>query len=111
MPCVVRRGNDALMDLDFTAPVHATSLRPTVFASVLGATIQYPLPDHLQEACNHVYPNLCPLAAGTTTTYSFVFSVNSSYPPITVGVQVNLLNQNDEVVACFEVDIAVRLLG
>ncbi|KAG4074456.1 hypothetical protein HA402_015745 [Bradysia odoriphaga] len=108
MPCTVRRGTEAIMDLEFTTPVSSNTLRPVVFASVLGATIEYPLPDHLQNACNHIRPNGCPLAAGTTTSYNFVFAVNPLYPPVTVGVEVNLLNQDNVAVTCFIVDIAVR---
>lgn len=108
MPCTVRRGTNALMDLDFTVPLTATALRPVVFATVLGATIEYPLPDHLQNACNHIGPVQCPLAAGATTTCNFVFAVNPIYPPITVGVEINLLNHDNVAVTCFIMDIAVR---
>lgn len=62
----------------------------------------------MRDACNHIGPNRCPLAVGQTTAYNFVFSVNPSFPPIIVQVQVNLVNQDNAVVSCFVVDIAVR---
>lgn len=113
MPCPFRRGTTAVMDMDFSSPMHATHLTPVIFANVLGIEIRYPVPDDLIDGCGDVSPNGCPLSAGTRTTYNFRFPINPSYPPVTVGVRLELRNGTSQddgaVLACFGVDVAVRL--
>lgn len=63
--------NDAMYVHAFTVPLTATALRPVAFATALGATIEYPI---------------SPLAKR--------FCICDESKPNTVGVSVNLLNQD-----------------
>lgn len=109
-PCNVLQGSDAIMHVDFRAASGATTLRPVVFATALGATIEYQLNPQFHTACNHLIGgSSCPLAVNEDATYNFVFGVTIFYPPIPVAVELSLVNQAGETVFCTIIDIHVRI--
>ncbi len=108
-PCNVFQGSDAIMEVDFRSERVASALRPQVFATALGATIEYNLPPEHQNACNHLQIGSCPLSAGEDTTYRFVFRVTAVYPPIPVTVELTLFDHASQAVFCAEIDIHVRI--
>lgn len=108
MPCAVRRGNDAVMQFDFTSPVTAYNLTPQITAIVFGLPVNYPLPAHLLYSCGSLVGTSCPVWPGEFRTLGFRFPVNSSYPPIPVAVQLTLRAHDNSIVSCFGVDISVR---
>lgn len=97
------------MEIDFRSVRGAATLRPQVFATALGATIEYNLPPQFANGCNHLLQGSCPLSVNEDATYRFVFSVTTVYPPIPVTVELALLDQNNEAVFCSLIDIHVRL--
>lgn len=108
-PCDVTQGTDVLKIADFSHPTTASSLRPQVFATALGTTIEYVLPPNQREACDHLSTGSCPLAPNEAATYRFVFPITSIYPPIPVSVELTLRDQASNVVFCAIIDIHVRL--
>lgn len=107
MPCHVARGSDAVMEFDFTPSALANDLTPTVWATVLGLPVNYPLPPANLDSCSNLVGTQCPVPAGQRTTLVFRFPVNPLYPPIGVAVQLTLRNHLNNVVTCFSVDIQV----
>jgi len=108
-PCDVFQGSNASMIVDFRALQSSVTLRPRVFATALGVTIEYTLPIEHQNACNHLTTGSCPLSANEDITYGFVFPITSVYPPIPVTVEITLHGDNDHHVFCAIADIHVRL--
>lgn len=110
MPCTIQRGTDAVMELDFTPANNANNLTPSVIATVLGLPVIYPLPDHVTNSCSHLLHGArCPVPANQRTTLLFRFPVNAAYPPIAVAVQLTVRDHLRRTVACFSVDIQVRV--
>lgn len=110
MPCPIQRGNDAVMEIEFTPANNANNLTPSVIATVGGLPVLYPLPDTVTNSCAHLlHGRHCPVPANQRTTLLFRFPVNPIYPPIAVTVQLTLRDHLRRVVSCFSVDIQVRL--
>lgn len=107
-PCNVVQGNTANMQVDFRAPHAATGLRPVVFATALGQTIQYQLEPQFHNACNHLIGTSCPLSAGEDATYRFAFHVTPIYPPIRVLVELSLVDHANRPQFCTVIPIHVR---
>lgn len=55
-----------------------------------------------------MYGAICPIYNTEDVIYQFNFFVDSYYPEISVAVEVSLLDENDESVACFICNIKVR---
>lgn len=96
------------MEIDFRS-LAATSLRPIVWATALGQTIEYVLPPDQQNACNHLNRGSCPTSQDEDVTYRFVFPITPIYPPIPVTVQLTLVNHANATIFCKQTDIIVRL--
>lgn len=97
------------MQIDFRSLRSASALRPQVFATALGATIEYNLPPIFHNGCNHLLRGSCPLSVNEDATYSFIFSVTAVYPPIPVTVELTLFDHENQHVFCSLIDIHVRL--
>ncbi|KAJ6644496.1 NPC intracellular cholesterol transporter 2 [Pseudolycoriella hygida] len=108
-PCDVFQGSDALMYTDMRTERPANELRPQVFATALGQTIEYFLPPNQQNACDHLTVGSCPLSANEDATYRFSFPITPVYPPIPVTVELSLFDHTNQVVFCALIDIHVRL--
>lgn len=99
------------MNTDFRATRGASSLRPQVFATALGETIEYLLPPAHREGCNNLSVGSCPLSVNEDATHTFVFPITAVYPPIPVSVQLTVFDQLNQGVFCAIIDIHVRLRG
>ncbi|KAG4074479.1 hypothetical protein HA402_015768 [Bradysia odoriphaga] len=108
-PCDVVQGSNAVMNVDFRSLRAASNLRPQVFATALGETIEYNLPPNQREACDHLITGSCPLSVNEDATYRFVFPITAIYPPIPVTVELTLWDQLNQHVFCALIDIHVRL--
>lgn len=79
---------------------------PSVRAGVLGLFIDYALPEHLNEGCNFLSGNRCPLTATEDIIYNFEFPVDDSYPKISVDVDL-ALSDNQGKFLCVRIPIKV----
>lgn len=127
MPCDIVRGQDAIMNMDFTVggnylilhilitrpkvnnlfpnldnPI--SSLRPEIIAYALGQTVPYPLSDELNNVCANLGTSQCPLDPTEEATWKFVFFVGMEYPKVDLVLEVNLLDQSDNIVSCFKLE-------
>lgn len=97
------------MNVNFRAPRGASQLRPQVFATALGETIEYTLPPNQREACDHLVTGSCPLSENEDATYRFVFPITAIYPPIPVSVELTIFDHLSQHVFCAVINIHVRL--
>lgn len=82
--------------------------RPSVEAGVLGFYINYPLDAELSVGCNFLEGGRCPISAGEDVVYNFQFPVADNYPQITVDIELILKDQNDDIINCAGITIAVK---
>ncbi|KAK7789643.1 hypothetical protein R5R35_007709 [Gryllus longicercus] len=101
LPCKFIRGRDIAADVDFLIDHTVSTLNTKVMATSLGVTIEYPLPD--PNACNGLTNSECPLKDGEEVIYHLEMPILSIYPKVRVDLEFSFLDQNKQVVACFEV--------
>jgi hypothetical protein len=80
----------------------AENLRPLVMVTVLGLTIDYPLPD--QDVCANLIWGGCPLSPGDEATYNLIMPILNEYPLVSLTIEFSILDAADNTVVCFEVD-------
>uniref|UniRef100_A0A034WPG6 Epididymal secretory protein E1 n=1 Tax=Bactrocera dorsalis TaxID=27457 RepID=A0A034WPG6_BACDO len=109
-PCDVHKGSTVVMKVHFLGNRdNIKSITGVVHATTLGLTVPYPLPDDVADVCsNLLYDAMCPIYETEDVVYNFNFYVDTSYPEISVKVQLNLVDENKDSVACFITDIKVR---
>lgn len=103
------RGQDAVLEIDFTAYNGAEKLVPEVVATALGVTLPFPLPDDRTDACLHLIGSSCPLSRNEDVTYKLNMPVLAIYPLVSLTIQIGLKDENNDVVTCFRVDAVVVL--
>ncbi|XP_058812963.1 NPC intracellular cholesterol transporter 2-like [Topomyia yanbarensis] len=107
LPCKLSRGQEAVVYVDFRPASDASALRPSVFATVLGVTVPFSLPEDWQNACDWLVGTRCPLTAGEDVMYVLRLPVQKTYPPVAVDVELRLIDQAEQVVSCFVVSAKV----
>ncbi|XP_053953955.1 NPC intracellular cholesterol transporter 2-like [Anastrepha ludens] len=109
-PCNVVKGTTALMKVNFVGTHDNTKkITAVVHATTLGITVPYPLPEDVADVCsNLLYGASCPIDKSEDVVYNFKFDIDSSYPEIKVKVQLNLVDESNESVACFTADVKVQ---
>ncbi|XP_004536618.1 epididymal secretory protein E1 [Ceratitis capitata] len=110
VPCNVIKGSTAIMNVHFVGTRDNTKkITGVVHATSLGITIPYPLPDEVADVCsNLLYGAECPIDETEDVVYNFKFDVDSSYPEVSVKVQLDLVDELNQSVACFIADIKVQ---
>ncbi|XP_035777330.1 NPC intracellular cholesterol transporter 2-like [Anopheles albimanus] len=101
-PCELPKGHDAKVLVDFTASKQLTTLRPEVRASFGGLTVPFVLPNDRQDACKWLIGAQCPLSPQEDVTYELQLPVLSSYPSLSLTVELKLLDQSNDIVTCFQ---------
>ena len=108
VPCELPRGSTVSMEMDFTTANEVTELRATVVATALGVTAPYDLPEDQANACLRLGEgSSCPLSANEDATYFMDMLVSILYPPVSLVIEVALVDQTGEVVSCFNIDAVV----
>ncbi|XP_062564566.1 NPC intracellular cholesterol transporter 2-like [Armigeres subalbatus] len=106
-PCLLPRGSDANMAMDFTALQEVTDLRPLVRATALGITVPYELPAERAAACNWLVLSRCPLSTGEEVTFHLSMPITAIYPLVGVTIEIDLVDQTQQSHGCFIVDARV----
>lgn len=130
-PCVVYKGQYAIMDVQFlggkwtiwnyftTLLTHSCSIpidknnlsniTTSVTARVLGMNLPYELPDEVSDVCtNLLYGAMCPIYKDEDVTYRFNFYIESAFPEITADVTVTLNDDNGDAISCFICSCKIR---
>uniref|UniRef100_A0A1I8M5L1 MD-2-related lipid-recognition domain-containing protein n=2 Tax=Musca domestica TaxID=7370 RepID=A0A1I8M5L1_MUSDO len=110
MPCNVVKGTTAVMYVHFVGTKdNIRKLNAVVHATTLGITVKYDLPEDVSNVCdNLMYGATCPIDKTEDVVYAFNFYIDSSYPEISVSVQVSLNDEEDDSIACFVANIKVK---
>ncbi|XP_058833596.1 NPC intracellular cholesterol transporter 2 homolog a-like [Topomyia yanbarensis] len=107
VPCLLQRGTDAKMAVDFTAVQDASNLRTQVTATALGITAPYELPADRAAACNWLVQSRCPLTAGEDLVHHLSMPITAIYPLVSVAIEMDLVDESGQSHACFVVDARV----
>ncbi|KAM7363439.1 NPC intracellular cholesterol transporter 2-like isoform 2-T2 [Cochliomyia hominivorax] len=109
-PCDVVKGTSAIMDVQFVGTKNnINSLTAKVRATALGVTVPYELPEDVADVCSNLLDGAtCPISKDEDVTFKFNFYVDTHYPEIPVAVEVSLVDEDNESVACFVCDIKVK---
>ncbi|XP_062554052.1 NPC intracellular cholesterol transporter 2 homolog a-like [Armigeres subalbatus] len=106
-PCLLRRGTDARMALDFIGVQDASVLTTIVTATALGITAPYELPADRSAVCNWLVQSRCPISAGEELIYHLSMPVTAIYPLVSVTIEIDLVDSTGQSHACFVVDTRV----
>ncbi|XP_065086061.1 NPC intracellular cholesterol transporter 2-like [Ochlerotatus camptorhynchus] len=107
LPCLLARGTDAKMAIDFTSVQEATTLRAAVTATALGVTAPYELPADRAAACNWLVQSRCPTSPGEELIYHLSMPITPIYPLVSVTIQMDLVDQTQQSHGCFVIDARV----
>nr|XP_019530505.2 NPC intracellular cholesterol transporter 2-like [Aedes albopictus] len=107
MPCLLPRGTEAKMAMDFTSVQEATSLHTTVTATALGVTAPYELPADRAVACNWLVQSRCPTSTGEDLTYHLSMPITAIYPLVSVTIEIDVVDQTQQSHGCFVIDARV----
>ncbi|KAM7361977.1 Niemann-Pick type C-2d [Cochliomyia hominivorax] len=107
-PCDIVKGTSVEFEIDFVKKI-ITKATTLVKAKTLGITVPYDLPENVRDVCsNLMHEAYCPLYTTEDVTYLFLFPIASSYPEISVNVEIYLVDQDEDLVTCFKCDIKVK---
>ncbi|XP_023302149.2 NPC intracellular cholesterol transporter 2 [Lucilia cuprina] len=108
-PCDIVKGTSVEFEIDLVAHKFITSATTLVKAKTLGITVPYELPEDVRDVCsNLMYEAYCPLYDTEDVTYLFLFPIASTYPEISVNVEIYIVDQDEDLVTCFKCDIKVK---
>uniref|UniRef100_A0A182PSN9 MD-2-related lipid-recognition domain-containing protein n=1 Tax=Anopheles epiroticus TaxID=199890 RepID=A0A182PSN9_9DIPT len=106
-PCELPKGKDAAVLVDFTADRELTALVPKVQASFGGMTVPFELPDDRKDACQWLVGGMCPVSRDEDVTYELQLPVLAVYPTLSLTVELRLVDQNNQIVTCFQLQAKV----
>uniref|UniRef100_A0A182N741 MD-2-related lipid-recognition domain-containing protein n=1 Tax=Anopheles dirus TaxID=7168 RepID=A0A182N741_9DIPT len=106
-PCELPRGQDAAVMVEFTASKPLSALVPKVHASIGGLTVPFELPDDRKDACNWLVGAVCPISRGEDVMYELRLPILASYPSLSLTVELKLVDQEQGVVTCFQLQAKV----
>ncbi|KAL7729844.1 hypothetical protein ACLKA6_014701 [Drosophila palustris] len=109
-PCVVYKGQNAVMDVQFVGDRNNLSnITTKVTAKVFGMNLPYDLPEEVSNVCdNLLYGAMCPIDKDEDVTYRFNFFVDPVFPEITADVTVTLTDTQDNIISCFVCSCKIR---
>ncbi|XP_054081769.1 NPC intracellular cholesterol transporter 2 homolog a-like [Zeugodacus cucurbitae] len=110
MPCNVVKGSTAVMKVNFVGTRdNIRSINAVVHATALGITAPYPLPADVADVCRNLLNGAsCPIDESEDVVYNFNFYIDPSYPEVSVKVELDLVDEYKESIACFVTDIKVQ---
>ncbi|XP_041764342.1 NPC intracellular cholesterol transporter 2-like [Anopheles merus] len=106
-PCELPKGQDAAVLVDFTADRHLTALVPKVHASFGGVTVPFELPDDRKDGCQWLVGGMCPVSQDEDVTYELRLPVLAVYPSMSLTVELQLVDQDNTVATCFQLEAKV----
>ncbi|XP_055908646.1 uncharacterized protein LOC129943327 [Eupeodes corollae] len=109
MPCSVTKGTTTHMEIQFVALKDETyQIETDILVTVLGIKIPYELPSGNGNVCkNLMFEANCPLYAEEDVTFKLEFPIDNNFVETNVKAEVKLKDVEDDVVACYIVDMKV----
>uniref|UniRef100_A0A182W0P8 MD-2-related lipid-recognition domain-containing protein n=1 Tax=Anopheles minimus TaxID=112268 RepID=A0A182W0P8_9DIPT len=105
-PCNLVRGQDVIAHIDFTTDRAVTSMTTVATATALGVVTNYPLGSNA-VTCNFLQGSSCPLSANEDVTYRLTMPILAIYPLVSLSIEINVVDQDNNSVTCFVVDAQV----
>ncbi|XP_070579236.1 NPC intracellular cholesterol transporter 2 homolog a-like [Ptychodera flava] len=104
-PCVLKKGTNVTVHIDFTAGENITAVKASVHGIIAEVPIPFPLknPDGCKDSGLK-----CPLEAGKEFVYFSTIQVLQSYPAIKLVIKWELVDQNGKDIACLEVPAQIQ---
>ncbi|XP_034238291.1 NPC intracellular cholesterol transporter 2-like [Thrips palmi] len=103
--CKVPKGQIAGMEVDFEVDQDVARLDAVVTAYALGAVLEFPLKQ--KNACKSLTNAECPLDKYEVVTYKLELPVESTYPSISLVVDIGLRDKNQRYMMCYRLNLAV----
>ncbi|KAK9719673.1 ML domain [Popillia japonica] len=103
MPCNILRGTTVMLDTIFQNYRYTETTRPRAVAFDLEEPIDLPLPQ--EDGCEGFTNIRCPLDPGDRVRYHFELDVNALYPMTSFALIFSLLDDGEQEIFCFEVDV------
>ncbi|KAG7174090.1 NPC intracellular cholesterol transporter 2-like [Homarus americanus] len=100
-PCVLKRGEDIIVDINFDNNVATETLTTKVTGTIGG--IEIPWLGVVSDACTSLIEGDCPLEAGEEVKYSAKAPVLNEYPAVIVIVTWKLKDHDGKTTVCFVV--------
>ncbi|XP_053670628.1 NPC intracellular cholesterol transporter 2 homolog a-like [Anopheles nili] len=105
-PCDLERGQDIIAYIDFTTDRSVTSMTTLATAMATGIVTGYPVGSNA-ITCNFLQGSSCPLSANENVTYRLTLPILPIYPLVSLSIEVDVIDQNNQSVICFVVDARV----
>ncbi|XP_058060347.1 NPC intracellular cholesterol transporter 2 homolog a-like [Anopheles bellator] len=105
-PCDLVRGQNVIADIDFTTDRAVQSMTTVATATALGVVTNYPLGVNA-VTCNFLQGTSCPLSATEDVSYRLTMPILAIYPLVRVDIEIDVRDQNNNSVVCFQVEAQV----
>ncbi|XP_055847998.1 uncharacterized protein LOC129913394 [Episyrphus balteatus] len=109
LPCSVTKGTTTHMEVQFVAVKEETHYIETdILVTMLGINVPYELPSENGNVCNNLmHGAYCPLYAEEDVTFNLQFPIDNNFIQANVKTVVKLRDAENDVVACFVVDMKI----
>jgi len=101
--CKAKKGKSYQIQIEFKPNSDVTKLTASLYGVISGIPIPFPLPQ--PDACVSC-GNVCPISAGTETTYSQALKVEPAYPAMKI-VSRWVLQSQDSKTVCVEIPVVI----
>ncbi|VVC90462.1 unnamed protein product [Leptidea sinapis] len=105
-PCQAQRGTNATMHVVFRAPTTTRSMTTYIIPRLFGEEIDYPLGEQA-ITCNFLENTYCPVMKDEIVKYKFSFFIQLVFPPISLPLDLKVVDQLGNPVFCFRVTVQV----
>lgn len=100
-PCILKRGETAVTEVEFTSPVDSNSITPKAKAKVFGMPIDLDLGVQAASACKMLSGG-CPLIKNNPTSFKLVKPVEPKAMVGTADVEYSLVGDGNQVIFCYK---------
>lgn len=101
--CVVKRGRDATLTINFTSRVTSRKVTPVIHGILGPLEVPFPVPQETDCPTSVT----CPIQPDELYTYQGSFPVEAYYPEISVKMKLELRDDAEKDLVCLEVPVRV----
>jgi len=103
--CILKRGTTKTITIEFDSKTASKTVKASVHGVMSGVPMPFPLP----KADGCVYGGLsCPIQDGKSYTYSHSLDIKSIYPPVSVKVRWELVDEASKDIVCLEIPCEIQ---
>lgn len=105
-PCILKRGKQAITEVDFTSPINSQTITPKAKAKVFGMSFDLNLGVKASSSCKLLGKG-CPLLKGDSTTFKLVKDVELSATKGNADVEYSLVGDGGKTIFCYKLKTVV----